>query len=251
MISFQSLRVCALLSAAALLMGAGVRAEAQASGSQQPQAFERRITKIVRGKYLLYLPKEYGSSRRHRFPLILFLHGSGERGDDLERVKAHGPPKLVAQGQEFPFIIVSPQCPLDENWDPDMLIGLLDTITKKYAVDTDRVYLTGLSMGGFGAWRLAAEYPERFAAVAPICGAGNPATAARLKNTPIWAFHGAKDPVVPIKGDQEMVDAVKAAGGDVKFTIYPEAEHDSWTETYNNPELFQWFLQHRRQKTLK
>src|SRR5262249_51338391 len=161
--------------------------------------------------------------------------------------KAHGPPKLVSQGKEFPFIIVSPQCPEGtRGWDNDTLITLLDEISAKYAVDADRVYLTGLSMGGYGTWSLAMAYPERFAAIAPIAAGGERRGLRRLKDVPAWVFHGAKDPVVPIKADQDMVDALKAAGGDVKFTIYPEAEHDSWTETYNNPQLYTWFLEHKR-----
>ena len=123
---------------------------------------------------------------------------------------------------------------------------MLDEIQGKYKVDPDRVYLTGLSLGGFGTWETATQHPERFAAIAPICGGGRPFMARRLKNLPAWVFHGEKDPVVPIKRSEEMVEALKAAGGDVKFTRYPEAQHDSWTETYNNPQLYEWFLQHKR-----
>jgi predicted peptidase len=226
-------------------------AQAQTPSAQQAQSFEKRITITVSGRYLLYLPKEYGQDRSKKWPMLLFLHGSGERGDDLEAVKKHGPPKLIEQGKEFPFIVVSPQCPDGEGWDSRVLNALLDEVMKKYAVDADRVYCTGLSMGGFGTWQLAEDYPDRFAAIAPICGGGNPSKAALLKNVPVWAFHGAKDPVVPIQREQDMVDALKAAGGDVKFTIYPDAGHDAWTETYNNPELYDWLLQHRRSKNPK
>jgi predicted peptidase len=154
---------------------------------------------------------------------------------------------MIAQGRSFDFIIVSPQCPKDIWWPEknEILINLLDDIEKKYRVDTDRVYLTGLSMGGFGTWSLAMAYPDRFAAIAPICGGGERYGAPRLKKVPVWAFHGAKDNTVPLIRSQEMVDAVKKAGGDAKLTIYPEAEHDSWTETYNNPELYEWFLSHK------
>jgi predicted peptidase len=177
---------------------------------------------------------------------MVFLHGAGERGSDLEKVKTHGPPKLVAQGKVFPFILVSPQCPEGQWWDTDMLDALLDTVLAKYRVDPDRVYLTGLSMGGFATWAWAAAHPERFAAIAPICGGGDPFLAWRLKSLPVWAFHGAKDPVVPVKMTTDMVDALKAAGGDVRVTIYPDAGHDAWTDTYNNQELYDWFLQHHR-----
>jgi predicted peptidase len=115
-----------------------------------------------------------------------------------------------------------------------------------YRVDPDRIYLTGLSMGGSGTWTLAGEYPEYFAAIVPICGSGDPQDAKRLKELPIWVFHGAKDEAVPLSRSEEMVKALKEEGAEVKFTIYPEAGHDSWTETYNNPELYQWLLKHKR-----
>src|SRR5579871_899561 len=209
-------------------------------GNQAAQALEKTITKVIKVKYLLYLPKDYEKDADKKWPLILFLHGSGESGDDVEKVKTHGPPKLIAAGKEFPFIIVSPQSP-GGGWDTEALTYLLDEIQQKYRVDEDRVYLTGLSMGGYGTWALAIEHPDRFAAIAPIAGGGTPRRARRLKNIPTWVFHGAKDMTVPIKEDQDMVDALKAAGGDVKFTIYPDAGHDSWTQTYENPELFTWF----------
>ena len=122
----------------------------------------------------------------------------------------------------------------------------MDDIAAKYRVDKDRIYLTGLSMGGFGTWSLAAAHPERFAAIVPICGGGNPADAAKLKNLPIWVFHGAKDPVVPPERSESMVKAIKAAGGNVKLTVYPDAGHDAWTATYENPELYRWLFAQKR-----
>jgi predicted peptidase len=130
-----------------------------------------------------------------------------------------------------------------------MLINLLDDVVAKCSVDKERIYLTGLSMGGYGAWALASAYPERFAAITPICGGGRGFMADKLKDVPVWAFHGAKDNVVPLKESEEMVNAVKNRGGDAKLTVYPEAGHDSWTETYNNPQLYEWFLQHRKNRT--
>ncbi|MDZ4781376.1 MAG: prolyl oligopeptidase family serine peptidase [Planctomycetia bacterium] len=192
-------------------------------------------------KYQLFLPKDYADSDK-KFPLMLFLHGAGESGNDLEIVKKHGPPKLVDGKPDFPFIVVSPQCAV-RPWRVDQLNALLDDIIAKYRVDTDRVYLTGLSMGGYGTWALAAEHPERFAAIVPICGGGNPATASKLKDIPIWVFHGAKDDAVPLSRSEEMVAALKAAGSEPKFTIYPDAGHDSWTETYNNEDLYKWLLE--------
>ncbi len=212
--------------------------------AQQPQHFENRITVNAKIDYLLYLPSKYETSKE-KWPLVLFLHGAGESGTNLARVKTHGPPKLVEAGREFPFILVSPQSS-GRGWNSDTLNALLDDLMGKYRVDKDRVYLTGLSMGGYGTWALAAAHPEKFAAIAPICGGGNTADARKLVRLPIWVFHGAKDPTVPLPRSEEMVQAIKAAGGNVKFTVYPEAGHDSWTETYNNPEFYTWLLAQKR-----
>jgi predicted peptidase len=186
---------------------------------------------------------------------MLFLHGAGERGANVQKVATHGPPKNVTDHPDFPFILVSPQCPDNQTWSKDVLLALLNEIIGSYRVDTNRVYLTGLSMGGYGAWDLGLSYPEKFAAIAPICGGGNLISlllssrekAEALRSLGIWAFHGAKDPIVPVSESQRMVDAVKSVGvKDVKLTIYPDADHNSWTETYKNPELYKWFLAHER-----
>lgn len=219
--------------------------------------FHKEISQTVKANYLLYLPDKYTPRGRKRWPLILFLHGAGERGSDIWKVAVHGPPKIVKDKSDFPFILVSPQCPDGESWSTEVLASLLDEIIEKYRVDTNRVYLTGLSMGGYGAWKLGLTYPERFAAIAPICGGGevlNVLLAGRkkanaLKTLGVWAFHGDQDPVVPVEESERMVNALKRAGcADVKLTIYPDAKHDSWTETYNNPALYEWFLEHSRGK---
>jgi predicted peptidase len=197
--------------------------------------------------YLLYLPKDY--DKQKSWPLMLFLHGAGERGNDLELVKKHGPPKLIAAGKEFPFIVVSPQCPKGCWWEPMELVALLDEISGKYKVDPDRIYVTGLSMGGFGSWRLAAYAPERLAAIVPICGGGETYWAREFAHLPVWAFHGAKDTGVPLERSQAMVDALKKSGGDPKFTIYPDAGHDSWTAAYDDPELYKWLSAQKRGKS--
>jgi predicted peptidase len=219
---------------------------------QHHQVFEKKITKNLSCNYLLFLPEAYGEEKQS-WPLIMFLHGAGERGSDLNKVKVHGPPKIVRQRKDFPFIVVSPQCPKDDWWTDkvEVLINLLDDIVARYDVDTERIYLTGLSMGGYGTWALAAEYPERFAAIAPICGGGNRIMAFRLKDMPVWAFHGAKDSLIPLKQSEEMVNAIKARGGDAKLTVYPDAGHDSWTETYNNEQLYDWFLKHHKTSKVK
>jgi len=123
---------------------------------------------------------------------------------------------------------------------------LIDSIQRRYRVDAARIYVTGLSMGGFATWELAARHPERYAAVIPVCGVGDPSRAHRLRDLPVWAFHGALDDVVPLSGSQDMIDAIKAAGGNPRFTIYPQAGHDSWTETYANDEIYSWLIQQRR-----
>ncbi|MEN6355510.1 MAG: alpha/beta fold hydrolase [Armatimonadota bacterium] len=236
--------VCMLLTGAVI----GEPAAQPVKDVQEECSFTKTISIQVQANYLLSLPRDYNKDKKTRWPLVLFLHGAGERGDDVKKVKLLGPPRMVADGREFPFILVSPQCPEDSWWDTqtDMLSALLDEIETKYRVDKDRIYVTGLSMGGFGTWALAVKEPERFAAIAPICGAGNPKKAALIKNLPMWVFHGDKDDVVNIENSQKMVDAVKAAGGEPKFTIYPGVGHNAWTATYNNDEFWSWLLAQRR-----
>src|SRR5436190_4387622 len=222
--------------------------------NQTAHVLAKTSTEKVKLNYLLFLPDGYSATSKKRWPLILFLHGMGERGNDPWKVKVHGPPKVAEKMSNFPFVVVSPQCPDGQWWSSEALIALLDDVVDRYKIDTNRIYLTGLSMGGFGAWSLALEYPERFAAVAPICGGGNPrypmsydaARKSALKALPFWVFHGDKDTAVTIDESQRMVDALKKFGCDVKFTIYPGVGHDSWTQTYSNPELYEWFLQHER-----
>lgn len=216
--------------------------------TQTSQHFEAEITQTARLDYLLHLPPGYDDDSAQRWPLILFLHGSGERGSDLELVKQHGIPKNLENGQELPFIVVSPQCPADSHWTLhiEALNALLNDVISRYRVDETRVYLTGLSMGGAGTWMLAGAYPERFAAIAPICGRSVPLPIPRFKNLPVWAFHGDADEIVPVSDTYRTVDAIKALGGNVQLTVYPGVGHDSWTQTYNNPELYAWFLRHER-----
>ncbi|MFZ1289584.1 MAG: discoidin domain-containing protein [Melioribacteraceae bacterium] len=217
---------------------------------QQEKSFQKELVKNVQLNYLLYLPENY--VEEEKFPLMIFLHGSGERGDDLEKVKMHGPPKLVEQGENLPFVIISPQCPEGERWTdkwyPEAIISLIDEIAVNYKIDNDRIYLTGLSMGGFGTWEIASLYPEKFAAITPICGGGNPEKARDLRLLPIWVFHGAKDDIVPPMLSQQIVDELKLYNSDVKFTLYSEANHNSWDETYNNRELYSWLLKQKRQE---
>ena len=195
--------------------------------------------------YLLGLPEEYVA--KDKWPLILFLHGAGERGNDLNRVLKHGPPKKIRKGESMPFVVVSPQCDTGKRWNAEALSKLLDDVESKYKIDKQRIYLTGLSMGGYGSWALTAHSPKRFAAVAPICGGGDAEVIpAKIKNhVPVWAFHGDNDRVVPIEGTQKLVDGLKELGAEPKFTIYAGVNHDSWTETYDNPELYKWFMSYK------
>lgn len=222
---------------------------------QRECTLDVRVERLVRLRYLLYLPPGYGSDPAERWPLILFLHGMGERGDDLQMVKKHGIPRLVEEDPQFPFVVISPQCPTDSVWTAELgaLEALLDYALQEYAIDPDRVYLTGLSMGGYGTWHLATEAPDRFAAVAPVCGGGLaqlgfPGKVAALREVPVWAFHGADDEVVPLEESEKMVQELEAAGGEARLTVYPECGHNSWDETYSNPELYRWFLSHRRRQ---
>lgn len=216
---------------------------------QEPLRFRQEVVRHVEMPYLLALPTDYGASEGP-WPLLMFLHGAGERGDDVEIVKRNGPPRLIAKGQELPFIVVSPQCSTREYWPQkvDELSALLDHIIDTYYVDARRVYLTGISMGGYGTWHLAAAEPERFAALVPICGGFGQAVhhVCALKDIPIWVFHGARDDVVPVTESERLVKALVECGGNVRFTIYPEAGHDSWTQTYNDPTVFEWLLKQSR-----
>ena len=215
----------------------------------------RKFSETIRADYLLFLPQGYDAKQTNRWPVIVFLHGAGERGTNVWAATIHGPTKFIEKNPDFPFILVTPLCPSGHKWSDEMVLGILDSVIAKYAVNTNRIYLTGLSMGGYGTWSLATTYPERFAAVAPICGGeGNIGVALTmadkekapaLKKLPIWAFHGAKDNIIAWEESQRMVELLKQKGNsDVRFTLYPEATHNSWTATYDNPELYEWFLKH-------
>ena len=215
---------------------------------QQSRKLHKTVTKTLELDYLLHVPEEY-SADGPPTPLILFLHGAGERGDDLEVVKKHGPPKLVASGHNLPAIVVSPQCPRDSWWNDEVeaLVALLDEIEEQYNVDEDRIYVTGLSMGGYGTWALLAEQPERFAAAMPICGGGMPLGARRLAEVPIWIFHGDADVVVPVEESERMAAALKRFGNEsTKLTLYPGVNHDSWTRTYDDAAVWEWLFSQRR-----
>jgi pimeloyl-ACP methyl ester carboxylesterase len=212
----------------------------RSAAQQTAQKFTQQMN------YLLALPEGYEKDTTVSWPLVIFLHGSGERGNDREKGKKNGPPKLVDQGKKFPFILVSPQAGPEAAWDAETLYRMEQYLKKEYRVNNDKVYLTGLSMGGYGTWDLAMKHPEEFAAIAPICGGGDASTAWKLRNIPIWCFHGAKDNVVPLAASENMVKAAKEYNTKVKFTVYPNANHNSWEAAYNNDSLYTWLLSNKR-----
>ena len=210
--------------------------------------YSGKVTLDVGYRYLLSLPDGYMADKNKKWPLIVFLHGAGERGTDLEMLKKHGPPKLIAAGQKFEAIVASLQCLPKQIWNPHGVKALTDHLIETLRVDVDRVYLTGLSMGGFATWEIALEYPDTFAAIVPICGGAGVrfVMAERIKHLPVWIFHGAKDSVVEPSYSKKMYDALMKVGGNVKFTLYPNASHDSWTAAYNDPELWKWMFEQKR-----
>lgn len=219
--------------------------------TQDEQQIEVKQTKSL--GYLIALPEGYDPNDKDAdaVPLVLFLHGAGERGDDLELVKKNGPPKMIENGHKFDAIFVSPQCPADSWWprEVDILIALLDKLKKEHRIDKDRIYVTGLSMGGYGTFALAARQPERFAAAVPICGGGDLFDARRLTKLPMWVFHGDADTIVPLAESQRMVRIINAEHGEnAKLTVYAGVAHNSWTQTYNNPAVWDWLFAQRRAK---
>ena len=245
------MKLPALLSLAAGLFLTAMTLPAQTNKAFTAQKLEWTLTQPCELGYLLYLPPGYDADPARRWPLMLFLHGAGERGKDTQKVAVHGPLAEVRKGTNFPFIIVAPQCPEERIWENAALLRLLDEMTSRLRVDTRRVYLTGLSMGGFGSWRLGMTQPSRFAALAPICGGGSMidslaiphSQTEALKRLPVWAFHGAKDSVVPLAESERMVALFKRLGcREVRLKVYPDLDHDSWTKTYADPDFYAWLL---------
>lgn len=205
---------------------------------------QKAITDSDTYKYLLFLPNNYGTSGK--WPAILFLHGVGGNGSYLEILKANGLPKLLEEHEEFPFIVISPQCPEGEDWSPEKLGKLIDRAVQDYRIDTDRIYLTGIHTGGSAAWDLAMAQPDRFAAIAPVCGGGKPQEVCYLRDIPVWIFHAAGDRIVPVSEAQSLVLALKLCGGNVTSTFYPQSDFEYLTAIYENPGLYAWFLQHSK-----
>ncbi len=210
--------------------------------------FNKTIEKTVELQYAVYTPEDYNKEKK--FPLVIFLHGAGERGTDPSLLWKHGLLRNVLNGKKYPFIIVAPQVPsTDKYWANynESLNIFLDGIIEKYNVDTSRIYLTGLSMGGTGTWHWLLANPERFAAAAPICGTGVYWNAYRAANTPLWVFHGDKDNIVLVSESINMVENIKKCGGNPKLTIFEGVGHNSWELAYTD-ELTEWFLQQKKEQ---
>lgn len=200
-------------------------------------------------QYIVSYPQQYKEGVR--YPIIVFLHGAGSRGNNIDLLLENPYFTFTEEHQEFSFITIAPQC-YENSWFDlfETLKRFVYKIAEKQFVDLERIYLMGASMGGYATWQLAMSMPEYFAAIVPICGGGMYWNAARLVNTPIWAFHGAKDQIVFVDESKNMIDAVRAAGGNAELTIYPENEHDAWSETYRNKEIFQWLLSKKNENSI-
>ena len=235
----NSTPLLAIVIGLSLLPYASVQSAEPAPGKQVEQSF--KSTDSAEVPYLLYLPESYKTDAA--LPLMLFLHGRGESDGPLSVVAKWGPPLLVSRGEKLPYILLSPQCPKEDNWSSATqqarLLELLDSIVNKFGANKNRIYLTGLSMGGSGSWRMAANHPERFAAVVPICGRGALTDADKLKSLPIWFFCGDQDGV--FKSNDELVQAIKNAGSQsIRFTSLENIGHNSWSAAYATPDLYQW-----------
>ncbi len=190
-------------------------------------------------RMLLFLPAGYSASGPAQ-PLVVHLHGAGERGTDLAIVRRESLPRQIDNGLHPPAVVASPQCPPDHIWDAAKVMAVIDYLKRQFNIDPRRISLTGYSMGGSGTWRTAALNPGRFAAIVPICGGGETAQAAQFVGMPVWAFHGQHDQAVLVSESITMVDAIRDAGGTPQLTIDPEGQHNVWDDVYQNPALLNW-----------
>lgn len=205
---------------------------------------ENEILQFEEIKYIKRYPDEY--KKGEKYPVIVFLHGAGSRGNNIDALVNNPYFKIIEKHHHFPFFTIAPQCSENTWFDMfEQLKRLVCKIASEEFADRERIYLMGASMGGYGTWQLAMSLPELFAAIVPICGGGMYWNAARLLNVPIWAFHGEKDPVVKVEESEKMVDEVNKRGGNAKLTVYPENQHDSWSDTYGNYEVFEWMLENK------
>ena len=220
--------------------------------------------------YRLLKPDGYDKDGKDRFPLVVFLHGAFGRGTDNKKQLRSGVEEFATDQarKKHPCFLAIPQCPPDKQWtnvgwfdgkrnvplaksptEPSALVlDLIDTVASEYRIDKDRIYLTGVSMGGYGTWDLVSRRPELFAAAIPISAGGDPSQAEKLAKLPIWAFHGGADPLVPVERPRDMIVAIKKAGGEPKYTEYKGIGHDAWTPTYRNTEVLDWLFEQKKGK---
>jgi predicted peptidase len=255
--SFHNLRRPAPGTLARIVVVAFVLIQTSRAADEQPA--ERKgvgrvsVVTSARLPYLAITPA--GFRTQSRWPLILFLHGSEQRGNDLNLLKLNGVPKYALNSPAFPFVVVAPQLPLGRIWDGDAVSGLVKQLIARFRIDATRVYLTGLSTGGYGVWSAAMKHPERFAAVVPVSGGGNTvipkhaegAQLSALRSLGVWAFHGGSDSLVDPGESQRMVAELQRIGAaDVRVTVFPGAPHDIWSRVYDDPALYGWLLLHHR-----
>lgn len=228
--------------------------------------FETRVYRQANGDSLPYrLLAPARCEPGQKYPLVLFFHGAGERGTNNRSQLVHGMREFASDARRdaYPCFVVAPQCPDGDQWvatpwsapahtmpaEPTrplrLALELVAALEKELPIDSQRLYVTGLSMGGFGVWDALQRYPQRFAAGVPICGGGDTALAARMAHVPIWAFHGAEDGAVQPRRSRDMIAALKQAGGTPRYTEYPKTGHDAWTATYRDPELYAWLFAQR------
>lgn len=230
---------------------------------QIPELVEGQELSHAEMDYLLHLPEGYGQDPDRQWPLIIFLHGAGGGENDSKFVMSYGLPEVLYKGEQldnFSFVVVSPQAfPNVPWWEGDTLAilnALLDEVINTYQIDPARIYLTGLSMGGYGSWFLATAYPDRFAAMASVSGSGyrtlltpEPEMICRLQNVPVWAIHGAEDLVSDPLANKMVVSTLAECGGEVEWTLYPDAGHsDTYERAYRDPALYDWMLEHSKQQ---
>ncbi|HTN76737.1 MAG TPA: prolyl oligopeptidase family serine peptidase, partial [Pirellulaceae bacterium] len=240
---------------------------ASLSAADAKDAYEARTFKGEQGelKYRLLKPKDYNA--KEKYPLVIFFHGAGERGDDNAKQLVHGGADFASDAVQgkYPCFVVAPQCPTNQQWvdvpwsadkhamtekpskSLQLSFELLEALRKEFSIDGNRIYVTGLSMGGFGTWDAIQRKPDYFAAAAPICGGGDTAQAKAIAKLPIWVFHGDTDTAVKTQRSRDMVAAIKAAGGEPKYTEYPNTGHNSWTATYSNPKFYEWLFAQKKQ----
>lgn len=246
-----------ILAAAGLAVGIVLSASSIRAADTPKTGFVDKTFKNADGStspYVVFVPKSYDGTKA--YPIILFLHGAGEtkfpnaKKEGKKPVEVGIGPAIKKREKDFPFIVVIPRAE-GFGWsakakNADRALAMLDKEMKAYKVDPKRQYLTGLSMGGMGTWSIAMAYPDRFAAIVPICGRGDTKQAEKLKNLPCWCFHGDDDKAVNVSGSRDMIAAIKKAGGSPRYTEYPGVGHNSWDKAYGTDELYSWLLKQQK-----